>query len=108
MAGTVEEGESYHQNIIKEAEEELGLKNIAPKSGPKVRMRTNYNYFAQLYTLKCDKDISDFKIQKDEVEEIKWISKEELLRELKTHSENFTPGMQIYGKLFLEQRFPNI
>ena len=28
VAGTVEEGETYESNIVKEAEEELGLKNI--------------------------------------------------------------------------------
>ncbi len=101
VAGTNEEGETYYQNVAKEAKEELGLKNIAPKLGPKMRMRTNYNYFTQFYTLKIDKDISEFKIQEDEVEEIKWISKENLRRELKSHPENFTPGMRIYRKLFL-------
>ena len=30
VAGTVEEGETYESNIIKEAEEEIGLKNILP------------------------------------------------------------------------------
>jgi len=30
VAGTVEEGETYESNIIKEAQEELGLLNIKP------------------------------------------------------------------------------
>src|SRR3989338_4963070 len=37
VAGTVEEGETYEQNIIKEAEEEIGLKNLKPIFGPKIR-----------------------------------------------------------------------
>ena len=34
-AGTVEEGESYEKNIIKEAEEELGVENTSFDMGPK-------------------------------------------------------------------------
>jgi hypothetical protein len=51
VAGTVDEGETYEQNIIKEAEEEIGLKNIRPTLGPKIRMTGEYNYFDQWYTL---------------------------------------------------------
>jgi isopentenyldiphosphate isomerase len=101
VAGTVEEGENYEQNIIKETGEEIGLKNISPKIGPKTRMNEEYNYFVQWFTLNVDKDIKNFKIREDEVEEIKWFSKEELLRELESHPENFTPGMRKYGKIFL-------
>jgi isopentenyl-diphosphate delta-isomerase len=100
VAGTVEEGETYAQNIIKEAEEELGLEGISLKIGPKVKREGEYCHFTQFYTLEIDKDISEFKIQEDEVEEIKWFSKEELLRELEGNPENFTPGMLKYGKLF--------
>ena len=101
VSGTVEEGESYEQNIIKEAEEELGLENILPKLGPKIKIEDKYNYFVQWFTLTTDEAISEFKIQKDEVEEIKWFTKEELLSKLESHPENFTPGMRKYGKLFL-------
>lgn len=64
-------------------------------------METDYNFFAQWYTLETNKPISEFKIQEDEVEEVRWISKEDLLCEIAQHPENFTPGMQRYGKLFL-------
>lgn len=101
VSGTVEEGETYEQNILKEAEEELGLKNISAEIGPKIKIEDKYNYFVQWFILIVDKNISEFKIQKDEVEEIKWFSKEELLRELASHPENFTPGIRKYGKLFL-------
>ncbi len=47
VAGTVGEGETYKQNIIKEAEEEIGLRAIKPIPGPKVRMAGEYNYFDQ-------------------------------------------------------------
>jgi isopentenyl-diphosphate Delta-isomerase len=78
VAGTVEEGETYESNIIKEAEEEIGLKNIAPQKGKKERISTKYNYFAQRFHLNLDKPIEEFKPSEREVAEMKWFSKEEL------------------------------
>ncbi len=102
VSGTLEEGETYYGNAVKEVGEELGLENIMPKLGPKTKMEVDHNFFAQLYFLQIDKDISEFKIQEDEVEEVRWISKKDLRRELKERPENFTPGMvQVYGKMFL-------
>lgn len=100
VAGTVDEGESYEENIIKEAEEELGLKNIKPIPGPKTKTEGKYHHFTQWYTLIIDKNISEFKIQKDEVEEIKWFSREELSKELETHPKEFLPRIKKYLELF--------
>jgi len=68
VAGTVEENESYEENIIKEAEEELGIKDIKPTLGPKIKNETDFYHFTQWYVLNIDKDINYFKIQEDEVE----------------------------------------
>ncbi|MFA5926037.1 MAG: NUDIX domain-containing protein [Parcubacteria group bacterium] len=101
VSGTVEAGESYEENILKEAEEELGLKNIHPKIGPKIKMEVEYHYFVQWFTLGIEKDASDFEIQEDEVVEIKWFPKKDLISELQNSSENFTPGLRAVSKLFL-------
>ena len=93
VAGTVEEGETYESNIIKEAEEELGLKNIKAILGEKHRKKTKWNYFSQQFNLVLDKDISEFKVNKDEVAEIKWFTIEELKKELKDHPDNFLKGI---------------
>ncbi|MDO8661039.1 MAG: NUDIX domain-containing protein, partial [Candidatus Woesearchaeota archaeon] len=45
VAGTVEEGETYLENIIKEAEEELGLKNIKPVPTTKTRNEGKHPHF---------------------------------------------------------------
>ncbi len=82
VAGTIDEGETYEQNIIKEAEEEIGLKNIKPIPGPKVRMAGEYSYFDQWYTLTVDKPAEDFVIQEEEVEQVKWFMRDELIKEL--------------------------
>jgi len=101
VAGTVDEGETYEENIIKEAEEELGLKDIKIKLGPKTKTDDEFHHFTQWYAAMVDKNISEFKIQEDEVEEIKWISPDELKKELKEHLEEFTPTAEKYFELFL-------
>jgi len=93
VAGTVDEGETYLDNIIKEAEEELGLSGIIFKEGPKTKTTGEYNHFTQWYTLEIDKEISGFRIEKDEVAEIKWFSRKELLEGLKTKRDDFIPSL---------------
>jgi isopentenyl-diphosphate delta-isomerase len=93
VAGTVEEGETYEKNVIKEAEEEIGLKNIKPVAGDKRRRKTKYNYFAQEFLLTLPVGFSDFKLAEDEVAEVKWFSEEELRKELKENPEDFLKGI---------------
>ena len=100
VTGTVDEGETYEENIIKEAEEELGLKNIKPSLGPKTKTDNEFHNFTQSYTLNIDKELNEFKIQEDEVEEIKWFSPDELKKELQEHPEEFLPTMKKYFELF--------
>jgi isopentenyldiphosphate isomerase len=94
VAGTVEESETYDSNIIKETEEEIGLKNIKPQKGLKIKMATKYNYFCQWYFIKIDRNLDEFKLQEDEVEEIKWFSKEELLREMEEDQDEFIQSVK--------------
>lgn len=102
VAGTVEQGESYQDNIIKEAEEELGLQQVRLATGPKVKLDDEtYHIFIQWYTLKIDKEIDQFTIQEDEVEEIKWFTAEELQTQLRKHPEEFLPAMKTFVALFV-------
>jgi isopentenyldiphosphate isomerase/mannose-6-phosphate isomerase-like protein (cupin superfamily) len=94
VAGTVDEGETYENNIIKEAEEEIGLANIKPTLGPKRRVYGEHNYFCQWYTLIVDKAVQDFTIQEEEVEQIRWIPKIELQKDLREHPDRYVSGMQ--------------
>ncbi|HSW74542.1 MAG TPA: NUDIX domain-containing protein [Candidatus Saccharimonadales bacterium] len=93
VAGTVDEGETYDSNIIKEAEEEIGLKNIRPEAGPKLRVTGEHNYFSQLYKLVVNKPAEDFMIQEEEVEQVKWFTRSELEQELREHPDNYLTGL---------------
>lgn len=100
VAGTVEEGENYDTNILKEAEEEIGLKNINPKTGPKLRISGEHNYFTQWYLLEMDKPINEFIVDRREVEQIAWFPKNELLKEKQNYPDKFLKNMKRYIKLF--------
>ena len=100
VAGTIEKGETYESNIIKETEEEIGLKNVILKIGPKTETKNERHHFTQWYTLNIDKDLNEFKIQADEVEEIKWFFPAELSEQLQKYPEKFLPTMDKYYKLF--------
>lgn len=101
VAGTVENKETYDSNIIKEAEEELGLKNLEFLKGPKIKISGKHNYFLQWYLLKIDKSLEDFKIQKSEVEEIRWFSKDELRKKISANPDEFIVSTNQWIKLFL-------
>lgn len=47
VAGTNDEGETYESNIVKEAEEEIGLKNISFQKSINQKVEGEHNYFAQ-------------------------------------------------------------
>jgi len=50
VAGTNDRGESYEENIIKEAEEEIGLNNFDFEVAEKLRRTGKYNFFCQWFT----------------------------------------------------------
>ena len=93
VAGTNDKGETYESNIIKEAEEEIGIKNISPLEIRKVKANSKYNHFTTWFLLKIDKEISEFKKQDEEVEALKWIPIEELRKAFKNSPEKYLKSM---------------
>lgn len=93
VAGTIDEGESYDENIVKEAEEEIGLENIQPKKNQKIRVTGEHNHFTQYYTLTIDQPADQFQIQEDEVEQVKWFTRQELKRELQENPNEYLCGI---------------
>ena len=99
-AGTVDEGETYDDNVVKEAEEEIGLVGIKPAKGPKRRVSGQYDYFVQWYTLSVDKAAEDFVIRKEEVEQVRWFTRPELERAIAEHPDQYLPNLHwILGEL---------
>lgn len=87
VAGTVEAGESYKDNIIHETQEELGLNDIPFELGPKTKTEEGYPHFTQWFIAKVNKSAESFVIQKEEVAEVQWFSPEEVVALIKKGDE---------------------
>ncbi|HVX90926.1 MAG TPA: NUDIX domain-containing protein [Candidatus Paceibacterota bacterium] len=76
VAGTVEEGESYEQNMVKEIQEELGIEIAASalRPGPYHRSHGRNEYFSQWYFATVDLPIESFTVEPKEVDELRWVS----------------------------------
>ncbi|MBP6931622.1 MAG: NUDIX domain-containing protein [Candidatus Pacebacteria bacterium] len=93
VAGTVEESETYESNAYKEMEEEIGVSDVPLTISKKLYGETaGGKRFLQIYTAKFSKD-KKLTAQENEVEQLKWFTKEELLRELKENPNDFVGSM---------------
>ena len=106
VAGTVEEGETYESNVIKEAEEELGLLNIKPKFVCKYFKQKEIKRMNGMFKILIKHDY-DFKVEPMEISEIRWFSRGELEELFLTTREMFTPNFPDYYKKFLEYENQN-
>ena len=107
VAGTVEKDETYLQNILKEANEELGINVSATEltKWPKKFIADDWSYFAQIYSYKTDRSIAEFIFDKKEVADIKWYTKDQLIVDLQLNPLEFTPSITI--SLHMYEKFQN-
>lgn len=104
VAGTVEEGETYEDNIIKEAFEEIGVV-VTPEDlrpGPKMRvMHGGRNYFCQWFLYTLDKAETEFILQAEEVSRVAWFDPTELKAGIASHPERFVPSAEVWSETLL-------
>ena len=95
-AGTLEPDETYDSNIMKEAEGEIGL-DLSEQNFEKLHKtlrKGEQNYFCQWFRVVVDWESDKFKVDKNEVHEIKWFTKEEALKELRDKPDEFLHNME--------------
>jgi len=102
VAGTVKEGESYESNMIKEAQEEIGLTGVAFRKLFKERITGVRNYFCQWFACEIDWPVERFKLDAEEVAEVRWFTKKEILDGLKNRRDDFVRTAETWHK-FLEE-----
>lgn len=100
VAGTVEGDEDYDANIKKEIGEEIGIMSCSLEKSVKMRMAGKRNYFVQWYTAVLDFPLSHFEIS-EEVASLRWISPEELRKEISENPSSFTTHMNEYARFFI-------
>lgn len=97
VGGHVIAGELGYQALIRECKEELGLeiKNDEIKyilSSISRYSKNTYinNHFDEFYIVIKDIDINEVKLQKEEVEEVKYFTQEEILKRINNNYEEIT------------------
>ena len=108
-AGHVSAGQSFEEAAVREIEEELGVKVSASELKKVETKKVAHDVpetgilnreIIQVYLLRLDKKLKDFKIQKEEVESLRLISLEEFESEVKNpeKAKSYTP----YGDYFFD------
>ncbi len=92
VSGTVEEGETYESNILKEAQEEIGLSNIQVQSlPPSIINTTDYSFFGQLFFFVLPVGYNNFLLE-DKVEQVKWFTPTEIEELCTKNPDSFVPS----------------
>lgn len=102
VGGTVEGEDDYESTMLREAEEEIGLKVGSYKIGPKQYVNSPTKYFVQWYQTVIDKPIEAFSAQEEELEQLAWISEEQFIKELKDIPGKYIDEMQEIARLFIK------
>ncbi len=110
-AGHIGAGEEPAVSCAREIEEELGLKiNVEDlkfygiKEINIINSAINNNEFGYIYFLKFDGDVKQLKLQKEEVQETKFILIDELEEELNLNPESFCPYEEHWFEMLSELR----
>ena len=99
-AGMVGKEEKYKETMLREMKEELDLEDIEINEGYKQIVSGERNYFMQWFSAVIDRPSSEFKIQKEEVNTVKWFSKKELLEIIEKSPDIFMESLVVYIKLY--------
>lgn len=101
-AGHVDAGETLLQACVRETREELGLMT---KESDYIFLKEMLNQrgweFAEIYLLKTSAALSDFKLQTEEVAEVKYLSYDEFVKLL--YSEDFCSHAKEYKDWICEE-----
>lgn len=82
--GHIAFGEKEYSTLIRELEEELRVQNVKPILVDKYLLKSeNQTELVYLYYVVVDKEEHEFKLQKEEVEQLKWIDINEAQRQYK-------------------------
>lgn len=104
--GHVLTGELGYQSAIRETKEEIGI-SIDKNELTFIGATTSENksgdiinrHFNEYYIVHKDVDIKDVVIQKDEVQDIKWFDKEEVIRRISNNYEDLTDKIGCWNYL---------
>lgn len=95
--GHVLTGEFGEQALIREVKEELGIevkeneiKYLVGSVSSNIKGNIINNHFNECYIIRKQIDVKDIKLQEEEVEEIRWFSKGEILERINNNFDGIT------------------
>lgn len=94
-AGTLEKGETYKSNVVKEAKEELGLDGVAFKQRATLKLEEPRKAFLALFTGVSDWPASRFTPQPEEVEQVAWVNLATLKKDTEENPDKYVPSIKV-------------
>jgi len=96
VGGTVDKDISYRETIEKEIGEELGVGifNFQLVELEKCYVDSSERYFIQWYSVVIDKPADFFKVQKEELEQVAWVSIDELRKDVDENPDKYISDMK--------------
>lgn len=111
--GHVLAGEFGEQALIREVKEELGIdieseniRYLVGSSSTNIQGNIINNHYNECYIVTKDVDIKDVKLQSEEVSEIKWISREEIIDRINNDYDGITTKTGVWN--FLKKYYEHL
>lgn len=104
--GHVLSGELGYEAVIRETKEEIGidikkeeLEFIGATTSETIKGDIINRHFNEYFIVHKDIDINDITLQEEEVQDIKWLEKEEVIRKIKNNYEDLTEKIGCWNYL---------
>ena len=101
VGGSAVKGENSQMAAEREVLEELGINLDLQSIRPKLTIQFERG-FDDVYLVEKEVDLKDLKLQEEEVQDAKWVTKEEILQMIE--SEEFIPYYKNLIRLFFDMR----
>ena len=103
VSGTVEEGETYETNALKELAEELGVTGLNLAIKQKFFQPAPRKVFGTVFLLEHDIAVSELTLQEEEIAQAAWVHKDTLVANFERHPEHYVPSMGTFIELFIAE-----
>lgn len=100
VACIVEKGSTYLSAIKIALKNELGLNDIDLHEDSKLLITGENKFYCQMFSSKTDLDINQIVVNKTEAQEVKWFSKDDITKMLKTNRHQFVQSFEKYFSLY--------
>lgn len=97
--GAVDSGETSLQGALREVKEELGI-DLNKENMEFMLSFKRYHSFVDVWLARQNVNLNDVKMQKEEVSEVKWVSKEELKNMIE--NDELSGSVNLYYKMLID------